>query len=368
MGWPVRGSARWWVGVGALAIGAGLVAFFAITVTQDDDGGSSAIAVETVEPGTPGRPAALWLLGEGSLRFDPRTLRNGQLLRRRGFGAVLGATARVDLFDPGSGRVGYLDARRNELVDLGTVPMEPESDYGGDPVIADTGDALWLVTGERTVTRFIPTDRRSIPIPLPAPPSSTTTRVAADATAVYAVTGPARGTGGTVHRIDPATDTVVASGALPSTVGSTPVRVRSVSATDRGLWVLGRDVAVRLDRTTLQVRSTVVYRDQALSLYEAAVVGGDIWGLDQTSSELVKIDGDGRTLRRFETRPGTGTLPLPAGLVADDSSVWVLAPVAAETGFGSERLTRVDVRRSTITGRFESPAHLSIGAIAVSRR
>ncbi len=363
-------STRWWIGVGVFAVSAGLVgSFVAMRIRDEERPPGSSISVGVVRPGTPGRPAALWLLGQASLRFDPVTLQSGQLLRRQGFGAVLGAAGRVDLFEPGSGRVGSLDARRNELVDLGTVPIGAGAEVDGDPVIADTGDAMWLVTGALTVTRLGLPDRRSTAIPLPAPAGSgatSGTRIVASSRAVYAVTSRAAGSGAFASRIDPATRSVTATEPLPASIGDTPLEVRSLSADTTGVWVLGRRAAVRIDPVTLQVRAAVVYEERALSLYEAAAVHGEIWGLDQASSLLVRIDANGHVRGRYPTRPGRGTLPLPAGLVADDASVWVLAPVGPRTTFGAERLTRVGVASGRITGRFESPANLSVGAIAVS--
>src|SRR5262249_60416786 len=71
----------------------------------------------------------------------------------RGFGSVLGGVGTVYLYDPSTGRVGVIDATRNDLAGRTTIAVHGGVGADDAPVLAEQRGALWLVTGPGRLTR-----------------------------------------------------------------------------------------------------------------------------------------------------------------------------------------------------------------------
>src|SRR5262249_58067447 len=71
----------------------------------------------------------------------------------RGFGSVLGGVGTVYLYDPSTGRVGVIDATRNDLAGRTTIAVPGGVGAADAPVLAEQRGALWLVTGPGRLTR-----------------------------------------------------------------------------------------------------------------------------------------------------------------------------------------------------------------------
>src|SRR5204862_6157 len=94
--------------------------------------------------------------GATTVRLDPVTLSDPRDVGFQGFGAVLGGEGTVYLYDPATGRVGVVDATRNELAGRVNVPVQSGASADVTPVIAQQRGTLWLVTGDGRLTRDEP--------------------------------------------------------------------------------------------------------------------------------------------------------------------------------------------------------------------
>src|SRR5919106_5898001 len=122
-----------WIFLACAALGTaiGLVVRW---VRDNGGGGPQPINVRPAHSG-PQSPAALWLFGATTVRLDPTTLSDARDAGFRGFGSVLGGEAVVYMFDPGTGRVGVVDATRNRIVGETTVPVQRGVDIDVTPVL-----------------------------------------------------------------------------------------------------------------------------------------------------------------------------------------------------------------------------------------
>ncbi len=184
-----------WILVACAAIGTG-IGLVVREVRSDGGGGPKAIRVRPARPG-PQSPAALWLFGATTVRLDPSTLSDPRDAGFQGFGSVLGGAGIVYLYDPVTGRVGVVDATRNELVGRTSVPVDGGEGADVAPVFAAQGGSLWLVTGPGRLTRYELATGGTSDVTLPTdvvseaaaggPPAAGATRVVADSEAAWAI-------------------------------------------------------------------------------------------------------------------------------------------------------------------------------------
>src|SRR5215207_3417975 len=148
---PRSALATVWILVICAAVGTG-IGLVVREVRSADGGGPRPIRVRPAREG-PQSPAGLWLFGATTVRLDPAALSDPRDVGFQAFGAVLGGESTVYLYDPVTGRVGVIDATRNELA--GQTSVEVHGGVSADvaPVLADQRGALWLVTGPGRLTR-----------------------------------------------------------------------------------------------------------------------------------------------------------------------------------------------------------------------
>ena len=362
----------------ALGTGIGLV----VRSVRGGDGGPQPIKVRPARSG-PQSPAALWLFGSTTVRLDPTTLSDARDAGFRAFGSVLGGEGVVYLFDPGTGRFGVVDATRNRIVGETTVPVQRGVDVDVAPLLAAQRGALWLVTGPGRLTRYelatggvtevvLPTDVVSEEA-AGGPPAPGATRVVADDEAAWAVydlgvTGNPALTA--VVRLTP-DGTVTTRAALPPSVAAGGrLAPQAVTTGDSAVWIVGSTAAVALDAGTLVARHSFDVQSQsAVELHDAAIAAGSLWSYDVLSGALLRIgveDGQvGQRIRLVEEAPAR--LAAPAQIVGVGDALWVRVRTGG-TNTLEQRVTRIDARSGDITGRFDAPPELEVGAIAVSRR
>jgi hypothetical protein len=361
-----------WILLACAAAGTG-IGLGVRALRDDGDGGPRAIKVRPARSGAQSR-AALWLFGVRTVRLDPTTLSDARDAGFQGFGSVLDGDGVVYLFDPGTERFGVVDAARNQLVQT-RVPARQGIDIDVGPVLAAQRGAVWLVTGPGRLTRYELTSGSTADVELPTdvvseaaaggPPAAGATRVVADEDAVWAVyelgvTGNPRHTA--LVRLAP-DGTITARAALAPAAP----QPQAVVVGDGVLWVVGRTGVVGLDATSLAVRHQFALQtDPPVELHDAAFADGALWSYDARTGALLRIgpDAGGVRTRIALTDGAPPRAPAPASIVSDGTALWVRVRISATTL--QQRISRVDARSGEITGRFDAPPDLEIGAIAVS--
>ena len=366
-----------WILLACAAVGTGI----GLAVRAVRDGGDESPRAIKVRPARPGAqsPAALWLFGVRTVRLDPTTLSDARDAGFQGFGSVLGGPGVVYLFDPGTGRFGAVDATRNRRVET-MLPVRPGTPVDVAPVLALQQNVLWLVTGPGRLTRYELSTGAASDVELPSdvvseadaggPPAPNASRVVADDGAVWAVyelgvIGNPSVTA--VVRLAP-DGTVTARASLPPTApDGGRVEPQSIAVGGGAVWVVGRTAVVVLDAGSLEVRQTAaVQTESPVELHGAAFAAGTLWSYDATSGALLRIGDDGRVRARIPLTDGVPpAVPAPASIVGSRDALWARVRTSASTL--EERVTRVDARSGDITGRFDAPAELEVGEIAVSR-
>ncbi len=375
---PRSALATVWILVACAVIGTG-IGLVVRHVRSDDGGGPRKIRVRPARPGQQSA-AGLWLFGATTVRLDPATLSDPRDVGFQGFGAVLGGEGAVYLYDPVTGRIGVIDATRNELAGRTTVPIQGGVSADVTPVIAVQRGALWLVTGDGRLTRdelatgtmtdaTLPTDAVSA-ADAGGPPAPGATRVVADDRAAWAVYD----LGVTGNPALPAAarvaddGTVTARAALPRNVGGDRLEPQAVALGDGMLWIVGRSAVVGVDPATLAVRRSFAVQDGApVELHGAAVAGGLLWSYDVQSGALLGIGPDGRVRQRTALTDGAQTqFSAPATIIGGGDVLWVRVRVGNPSML-EQLISRVDARSGDVTGRFSAPPQLEVGEIAVSR-
>ena len=376
---PRSALATVWILVACAALGTG-IGLVVREVRSDDDGGPRPIRVRPARPGQQSA-AGLWLFGATTVRLDPTTLSDPRDVGFQGFGAVLGGDGTVYLYDPVTGRVGLVDASRNELA--GQTSVEVHGGVSADvaPVLAQQRGALWLVTGPGRLTRDELATGATTEVTLPSdvvseeaaggPPAAGATRVVADTDAAWAVydlgvVGNPR-LPAAVRLADDGT--VTARLALPERVAGDRLEPRAVALADGALSIVGRSGVVVVDPVTLAVRRTFAVQGAGpVELHGAAVAGGLLWSYDSASGALLGIaPDDGAVQQRIEIAEGPRSeFRAPASFVAGGDVLWVRVRVGSPNTL-EQLIARIDARSGDVTGRFSAPPQLEVGEIAVSR-
>jgi hypothetical protein len=376
---PRSALATVWILVACAAIGTG-IGLVVRQVRSDDGGGPKPIRVRPARPGAQSA-AGLWLFGATTVRLDPTTLSDPRDVGFQGFGAVLGGEGTVYLYDPTTGRLGVIDATRNELAGRTNVPVQSGVSADVARVLAEQRGALWLVTGPGRLTRDELATGTTTEVTLPTdvvseaaaggPPAPSATRVVADDQAAWAVYDlGVTGTPALPAAVRVADDgTVTARAAVPDRVDGSRFEPQAITLGDGMLWIVGRNAVVGLDPATLAVRgSFTVQGGTPVDLHGAAVAGGLLWSYDAHSGALLGIDPDGgRVRQRVVLTDGAQTqFRAPATIVGGGDVLWVRVRVGSPNTL-EQLITRVDAQSGDVTGRFTAPPQLEVGEIAVSR-
>ena len=375
---PRSALAAVWILVACAAVGT-VIGLVVREVRSDDNSGPRPIRVRPARPGQQSA-AGLWLFGATTVRLDPVTLTDPRDAGFRGFGAVLGGEGTVYLYDPTTGRVGVIDATRNELAGQTTVPVHGGVGADDAPVLAEQRGALWLVTGPGRLARDDLATGSTNEVTLPTdvvseeaaggPPAPGATRVVADGDAAWAVYD--LGVTGNpplpvAARI--ADDgTITARAALPDRVDGDRFEPQSVALGDGTVWIVGRQAVVGLDPATLAVRqSFAVQSASTVELHGAAVAGGLVWAYDSESGALFGVDpGTGIVRQRVALTNGGTQYRAPATIIAGADVLWVRARIGSSNTL-EQLITRIDARSGDVSERFTAPPQLEVGEIAVSR-
>ncbi|HMF81970.1 MAG TPA: hypothetical protein VKI01_01700 [Acidimicrobiia bacterium] len=375
---PRSALAAVWILVACATVGT-VVGLVVRAIRSDDGGGPRPIRVRPARQGQQSA-AGLWLFGTTTVRLDPVTLSDPRGVGVRGFGSVLGGVGTVYLYDPSTGRVGVIDATRNDLAGRTTIAVHGGVGADDAPVLAEQRGALWLVTGPGRLTRDDLPTGSTTELTLPTdvvseqaaggPPAPRATRVVADDDAAWAVYE----LGVTGNPALPAAVRIAADGsitaraALPDRVDGDPLEPQAVALGDDTVWVVGRRAVIALDPATLAVRQSVpVGSGGAVELHGAAVAGGLVWSYDSQSGALLGVDpGTGSTRQRVALTDGGMEFRAPAAIVAGADVLWVRVRIGSSNTL-EQLITRVDARSGDVTGRFTAPPQLEVGEIAVSR-
>jgi hypothetical protein len=376
---PRSALATVWFLVACAAVGT-VIGLVVREVRSDDDGGSRPIRVRPARPGSQSA-AGLWLFGATTVRLDPATLGDPRDVGFQGFGAVLGGEGVVYLYDPVTGRVGVIDASRNELAGRTSVPVQGGGSGDVAPVLAVQRGALWLVTGPGRLTRDELATGSTIDVTLPTdvvseaaaggPPAAGATRVVADDDAAWAVYDlGVVGNPPLPVAVRVADDgSITARAALPDRVEGDRFEPQAVTLGDETLWIVGRRAAVAVDPATLAVRTSfAVQSESPVELHGAAVAGGTLWTYDSESGALLGVSPDAGRVRQMValTDRAPPQFRAPATIVGGGGVLWARVRVGSTTTL-EQLIARVDARSGDISGRFTAPPELEVGEIAVSR-
>jgi hypothetical protein len=376
---PRSALATVWFLVACAAVGT-VIGLVVREVRSDDDGGPRPIRVRPARPGSQSA-AGLWLFGATTVRLDPVTLGDPRDVGFQGFGAVLGGEGVVYLYDPVTGRIGVIDASRNELAGRTSVPVQGSGSGDVAPVLAVQRGALWLVTGPGRLTRDELATGSTTDVTLPTdvvtdaaaggPPASGATRVVADDDAAWAVYDlGVVGNPPLPAAVRVADDgAVTARAALPDRVEDDRFEPRAVTLGGGTLWIVGRRAVVGVDPATLAVRTSfAVQSESPVELHGAAFAGGLLWTYDSESGALLGIGSDAGRVRQTValTDGAPPQFRAPATIVGGGDVLWTRVRVGSATTL-EQLIARVDARSGDITGRFTAPPELEVGEIAVSR-
>jgi hypothetical protein len=376
---PRSALAAAWILVACAAAGTG-IGLVVRELRSDNGGGAKAIRLRPARPGLQS-PAAVWLFGVRTVRLDSATLSNPRDAGFQGFGAVLGGDGVVYLYDQVTGRVGVVDATRNALAGRTNVPVQAGEGADVAPVLAAQGGSLWLVTGPGRLTRYDLASGATSDVTLPTdvvsaataggPPAASATRVVADGDAAWAVYDLGV-TGNPPHpaaaRVAP-DGSITARVALPDQVGGVALDPQALALGAGELWIVGRQMAVGVDATTLAVHHSFrVQSEAALELHGAALASGLLWSYDSGSGALLGIGVDEGRVRQRVTLSAAAPdqFPAPATIIAGRNVLWVRVRVGA-TSTLEQLVARVDATSGDVTARFDAPPALEVGEIAVSR-
>lgn len=362
-------SRRWWgldARQTAVLFAAALVIGILIAVALGRTGGDGgpdrsttgpAPAVARVRPGERGAAGAVWVFGFETLRFDPGLRRTGQVALQ-GYGDVLGVPGSVLLFDAGTGRLGRLDARHNELATLATLAPGSNADTPFVPTLAASATGLWVAPDPGRVVRVDPVSGAVGPGVPVAGDTATATGLAGDGTRVYAASATPDG----LEVVRVGDDGAVAvSGIVP---GAT---LDGVAVDATAVWIRAGSRLLALDPDTLAVTRTREVPSRG-GIAGLVVADGSVWMLDDGGASLLRFDPARDRFRRvarlLDRHPAA--VELPAALVTDGRRV---AAMVQRSG-GDDLTARVVVHepRRGRTHGVDVPGRIAPGALALSTR
>jgi DNA-binding beta-propeller fold protein YncE len=196
---------------------------------------------------------------------------------------------------------------------------------------------------------FVPSLRGTahITATIPLPAGSYNGGIAVGAGSAWVGLSPERGDGGSVLRIDLATNDVVAN--IPVHEG--PAR-KCITATDDAVWVASTGLLQRIDPATNSVVAEVDLADRFVSAITA--VGSEVWAITIGPSGGVLVHVDQRTNEIVAQIPlGYQFTGYEDQVLASGGSIWVLGVnwnQERDTEYGSD-LVRVDPETNTISER-----------------
>jgi len=329
-----------------------------------DDRRTGSASVERIRVGAPGSPRGVWAFGFETLRFDP-ALTHPRQLAERGFGTVLGTPGAVLMYDPGTGRVGRLDATRNRLGIVASLEPAAGQAAAWAPALAARGTDLWVVPAPGQVARVdLATGRTGARAELPGP-GPTATGVAAAAHAVLAATLGRDAV--TVALLDPVSAEVRTTWTVPL---SEPGATLDGLATDgRRAWVLTGQALHTVDLSDATVGTPAVLADQAPGAARGLVeADGSLWVLTDGGATLTRVDpatGTARAAARLlDVAPPA--LRLPAALVTDGRRVHALVQATTDPDDYTTRVVGYDTRDDRVVRGVEIPNRILAGAIAAT--
>lgn len=340
---------------GALLVG-GVVALV-LGPSRGDDGRRPSATPARVRTGDRGSPAAVWVFGFETLRFPPDLGRAGQV-PVQAYGDPLGTVGGVELFDAGTGRLGFLDARRNELRAVATLAPGTNPDSAFVPMVAVSGTTSWVASDPGVVVRVDGADgSRAVSATVAGSGARMTGVVASAGEAIAATETP---TGVELARVGPDAG-VVATGRID---GAT---LDGLAVDGSGIWVRSGPRLLRVDPRTLAVVRTAMVPSRG-GIGGLAATAGDLWMLGDAGATLLRYDVArdrfDRPVRLLGRSPDA--VELPAALVADGRRVVAMVQRRGARDLDARVVVYEPARDRTRA--VDIPGRLAPGAIASSTR
>jgi hypothetical protein len=314
------------------------------------------------EPPPVAAAPAVWVFGFATVRADP-ALRHAAIVRTVGFGAVAGTAGRVYLYDPGTGRLGYLDAARNRIRELPRAPHGSSVPSVATPLVAVGPHRVWLVPSPDRLVEYNTTSRRvekTIRLPVA---HGVPRRTAVVAAGRRVITVSESDDGVTLTQIDSRRGVVTRTRDLPGS-GIDP-QLLGVAGTDQVLWTVTPGSAIAVDPATLRVHATVALDANDARAGGAAAAGTHCYLLSSTSAVVsLSPSGDERVvvdLQHPADAPAT-----PAAIAVGNGRVYALVPVGSGPDDRRSRVTGARLPNGTGVRNVLLPSSFFAGGLALS--
>ncbi|HEY3672452.1 MAG TPA: hypothetical protein VGN51_16070 [Acidimicrobiia bacterium] len=306
--------------------------------------------------------SAVWVFGFATVRADP-ALRHAEIVHTVGFGAVAGATGRVYLYDPGTGRLGYLDAAHNQLHELPRAPHGSSVPGVATPLVAVGSRRVWLVPSPDRLVEYDTSSRRverTIPLPT-AHGVPRRTAVVATGRRVIAVSESSDRV--TLTQVDRRRGVVTRTRDLPGS--HVDPQLLGVAGTDQLLWTVTPGSAMAIDPATLRVHTTMALAANDASAGGAAAAGTHCYVL-RSNSGVVSLSPSGDERVVVDLQHPADAPPTPAAIAVGDGRVYALVPVGSGPDDHRSRLTGARLPSGADTRSVQLPASLFAGGLALS--
>jgi hypothetical protein len=303
-------------------------------------------------------PRAVWLFGFQTTRVDPRGTEKPRRVDVRAFGSVAARGATVYMYDPGSGRVGRLDARTNTMRERRPLPAW---DAGvADETIAATSADLWLVTGSRQITRL---DPKSLAVEgtTRLDRATSETWIAANGTSLFTLAR--RGATFELLRLDASGDIVARNVLSVVPVLGAPT---AIEASGTRVWAIAERGAYALRPHDLVATAEVLAPRSAGTVRNAAAIGNNLWIIGENGTAAYRLRADADPARVALVSPPRVAYEGQTDLAVGQRALWVLAPTGSTPDARSAVVHQINPTRASITSSLDVPSSVFVGAIAVT--
>lgn len=314
------------------------------------------------EPPSAAAAPAVWVFGFATARAD-LALRHAAIVRPVAFGGTAGAAGGIYLYDPGTGRLGFLDAARNTIRELPHAPRGSSVPDVAAPVVAVQANRVWLVPSPNRLAVYDTTSAR-VERSIRLPARNGVVRRTAVIAAGRRVIAVSESDGGvSLTQVDRSRGVVTRLRVI--TAAEMDPHLLGVAGTATALWIVTRGRAVVIDPKTLAVRST-----QSLVADDAVAGGATATGTScfvlRSDTAVVKLAPSVDERVVVTLRHSEAASPTPAAVVAAAGRVYALVPEGSGPQDHRSQLTGARLDDGTRVRTVQFPSSFFAGGLAVS--
>ncbi len=323
------------------------------------------VALLLPRSGEPPRMAAapaVWVFGFATVRADP-ALRHAAIVHTVGFGAVAGTAGRVYFYDPGTGRLGYLDAAHDRIHELPRAPRGSSVPGVATPLVAVAPRRVWLVPSPDRLVEYDATSRRVEQTIRLTTAHAVPRRTAVVATRHHVIAVSESSDGVTLTQVDSRRGVVTRTRELAGS--NADDQLLGVAATDHVLWTVIPGSAMAIDPVTLRVHTTTALAADDASAGGVAAAGTRCYVL-RSSSAIVSVSSSGGEHVVVDLRRPDDAPPTPAAIAVGEGRVYALVPVGSGPDDHRSQLTGARLPSGAHARSVQLPSSLFAGGLAVS--